>query len=334
MTGRLRGRYGLAGDAEARFVALGAALRRSLLVGLRRAFTTSIAVNSAASRVEEAKALGAEQLAPYEYYYAKEHLQQAQVEAAEASYSDAVNSRRRGRGVREEGDRAHAEGAARAAMTRARSDRVRVRRWRSLAFADAACSQGPALRGRDSRASRRPSTDAEKNGAMTCAPRELAMAKSHLEFATIELDQGQFSSARSAPRDGRAERARGVRDEPRGPVRGARVRRGRSPKPGDTDGDGIPDSRDQCVLEPEDKDGYLDDDGCPDLDNDVDGIPDASDKCPNEPEDLDGFEDDDGCPDPDNDGDGVPDVDDYCPNTPGIAGGDKPGCPRKNRSSS
>jgi hypothetical protein len=51
----------------------------------------AIAVNSASSRVEEAKAVGAEQLAPYEYYYAKEHLEQAQVEAAEASYSDAAN---------------------------------------------------------------------------------------------------------------------------------------------------------------------------------------------------------------------------------------------------
>jgi hypothetical protein len=51
----------------------------------------AIAVNSAASSVEEARAVGAEQLAPYEYYYAKEHLEQAQVEAAEASYSDAAN---------------------------------------------------------------------------------------------------------------------------------------------------------------------------------------------------------------------------------------------------
>src|SRR5580704_15736686 len=51
----------------------------------------TVEVNSAASRVEEARALGADQLAPYEYYFAKEHLQQAQIEAAEASYSDAVN---------------------------------------------------------------------------------------------------------------------------------------------------------------------------------------------------------------------------------------------------
>jgi hypothetical protein len=51
----------------------------------------AIVVNAAASRVEEAKAVGAEQLAPYEYYYAKEHLEQAQIEASEASYSDAAN---------------------------------------------------------------------------------------------------------------------------------------------------------------------------------------------------------------------------------------------------
>jgi hypothetical protein len=51
----------------------------------------AISVNSASSRVEEARAVGAEQLAPYEYYFAKEHLEQAQVEAAEASYGDAAN---------------------------------------------------------------------------------------------------------------------------------------------------------------------------------------------------------------------------------------------------
>jgi 2,4-dienoyl-CoA reductase-like NADH-dependent reductase (Old Yellow Enzyme family) len=50
----------------------------------------AININSAGARLEEAKAVGAEQLAPYEYYYAKEHLQQAQIEATEASYSDAA----------------------------------------------------------------------------------------------------------------------------------------------------------------------------------------------------------------------------------------------------
>jgi len=51
----------------------------------------ALSVNSASSRLEEAKAVGAEQLAPYEYYFAKEHLEQAQIEAAAASYSDAAN---------------------------------------------------------------------------------------------------------------------------------------------------------------------------------------------------------------------------------------------------
>ncbi len=85
---------------------------------------------------------------------------------------------------------------------------------------------------------------------------------------------------------------------------------------GDSDGDGIPDSADICPDEPEDKDGYQDDDGCPDLDNDGDGIIDASDSCPDAPEDKDGYQDDDGCPERDNDSDGIPDVSDRCPNEP------------------
>jgi uncharacterized protein DUF4398 len=51
----------------------------------------AVVANAAASRVEEARAVGAEQLAPFEYYCAREHLEQAQIEASEASYSDAVN---------------------------------------------------------------------------------------------------------------------------------------------------------------------------------------------------------------------------------------------------
>ncbi len=65
----------------------------------------------------------------------------------------------------------------------------------------------------------------------------------------------------------------------------------------DTDGDGIPDFRDECPTDAEDVDGFEDDDGCPDPDNDGDGIVDERDMCPDEPEDLDGFEDGDGCPD-------------------------------------
>jgi outer membrane protein OmpA-like peptidoglycan-associated protein len=104
---------------------------------------------------------------------------------------------------------------------------------------------------------------------------------------------------------------------------------GRAGPVGDRDGDGIPDDRDACPDEPEDHDGFQDQDGCPDPDNDGDGVPDVRDRCPNEPEDHDGFADDDGCPDLDNDGDGVPDASDKCPNTPEPTDGfqDGDGCP-------
>jgi OmpA-OmpF porin, OOP family len=36
----------------------------------------------------------------------------------------------------------------------------------------------------------------ELQGAMRCAPRELAMARSHLEFAKLEREQGSLSRAR------------------------------------------------------------------------------------------------------------------------------------------
>jgi outer membrane protein OmpA-like peptidoglycan-associated protein len=97
----------------------------------------------------------------------------------------------------------------------------------------------------------------------------------------------------------------------------------------DNDNDGIPDSLDKCPNVPEDKDGFQDQDGCPDYDNDNDGIPDSLDKCPNVPEDKDGFQDADGCPDYDNDADGIPDSLDKCPNIPEDIDGfeDADGCP-------
>jgi OOP family OmpA-OmpF porin len=204
----------------------------------------------------------------------------------------------------------------------------RIGGFLAIAVMASGCSQGPALRGRILGLSTTVA-DAEKNGAMTCAPRELAVAKSQLEFATIALDQGHLSKAKDhlTRAEPNAQAAFSMSPADRCTVR--EFVEVEPPKPGDSDGDGIPDSVDQCTLEPEDKDGYLDEDGCPDVDNDGDGIPDSKDQCPNQPEDFDGYKDDDGCPDPDNDGDGVPDVDDYCPNTPGIPGGDKPGCPRK-----
>ena len=133
-------------------------------------------------------------------------------------------------------------------------------------------------------------------------------------------------------------------------------------EPSDDDGDGIVGAADQCPTQPEDKDSFQDDDGCPDPDNDNDGIADTDDKCPDkaetkngiddedgcpetdddgdgligsqdkcptQAEDKDGFQDDDGCPDPDNDNDGVADAQDKCPDKLETMNGfqDDDGCP-------
>ena len=64
----------------------------------------------------------------------------------------------------------------------------------------------------------------------------------------------------------------------------------------DLDRDGVVDARDACRLVPEDRDGFLDSDGCPDPDNDGDTVLDEDDECPTQREDLDQFQDLDGCP--------------------------------------
>ncbi|MBA2538518.1 MAG: OmpA family protein [Deltaproteobacteria bacterium] len=108
---------------------------------------------------------------------------------------------------------------------------------------------------------------------------------------------------------------------------------GYSPDVRDSDGDGVPNSRDKCLLVAEDKDGIEDDDGCPDDDNDGDRRPDDTDKCPTQAEDLDGFEDDDGCPELDNDKDTFADLQDKCPNDAedGKEPAPKDGCPASKR---
>lgn len=63
------------------------------------------------------------------------------------------------------------------------------------------------------------------------------------------------------------------------------------------------------------------------IDDDRDGIPNSRDKCPRVAEDKDGFQDDDGCPEEDNDRDGIADEDDECPDQPEERGGDGDGCP-------
>ncbi|HET9449825.1 MAG TPA: OmpA family protein, partial [Aggregicoccus sp.] len=87
----------------------------------------------------------------------------------------------------------------------------------------------------------------------------------------------------------------------------------------DQDGDGVPDARDRCPAEAEDRDGFKDSDGCPDPDNDGDGVLDGVDACPDVP----GLVEYDGCPD--SDLDDVPDNVDRCPQEPGSP--ENEGCP-------
>jgi hypothetical protein len=51
----------------------------------------AIQMSAASAKLEEARELGAEQYAPYEYWFAVQHIDKAQSEASEADYSDAVN---------------------------------------------------------------------------------------------------------------------------------------------------------------------------------------------------------------------------------------------------
>lgn len=202
--------------------------------------------------------------------------------------------------------------------------------------------------------------------AYRCAPKQLAFAESNVEFGLYELSQGNFVQARShlmlAEENARTADKLSDFDECRDQQVAMVVEKQPTvelePKPDDRDGDGIPDNEDQCPDDPEDFDGFEDEDGCPDLDNDQDGIPDhqdrcpnipgvpendgcpmldtdgdgildINDQCPNEAEDFDGHEDEDGCPDPDNDGDGIADVIDECPSEPETYNGykDEDGCP-------
>jgi len=50
----------------------------------------AIQVTSASAKLEEASELGAELYAPYEYWYALEHIDKAQTEASEGDYGDAI----------------------------------------------------------------------------------------------------------------------------------------------------------------------------------------------------------------------------------------------------
>lgn len=92
--------------------------------------------------------------------------------------------------------------------------------------------------------------------------------------------------------------------------------------PRDSDGDGVPDSRDGCAATP--AGAPVDANGCP-LDADRDGVFDNVDRCGNTP--IGTPVDANGCP-RDTDGDGVLDNADRCASTPMGTPVDANGCPR------
>ncbi|MBL8951136.1 MAG: OmpA family protein [Myxococcaceae bacterium] len=234
---------------------------------------------------------------------------------------------------------------------------------------------------------------ARRSGAMRCAPRELATAEANLDFAQGELAEGTASRGDQHIREAEIAIKKAIalskdcgpkqvtiKDTPvvvkiettdkdgdgildkddKCPNLPGPPENGGCPleAPKDRDGDGILDNVDRCPDTPEDKDGFQDEDGCPEPDNDNDGVMDGADRCPNEPgpienigcpirdrdgdginddkdqcpneaEDKDGFQDDDGCPDLDNDKDGLPDMQDDCPNEAGPA--ELKGCPDRDK---
>jgi outer membrane protein OmpA-like peptidoglycan-associated protein len=152
--------------------------------------------------------------------------------------------------------------------------------------------------------------------AMTCAPRELALAHSHEEFARLEMLQGDPLRAEEHLATARENLA-------------IALEKAEACRPKDSDGDAIMDHMDACPDMPELVNGYKDTDGCPETDQDGDGLFDDEDRCPLEAEDRDAWQDEDGCPDPDNDGDKLLDYQDKCPNEAEDFNGfqDDDGCP-------
>ena len=65
----------------------------------------------------------------------------------------------------------------------------------AMVLLGSACQSGAEL-GRQIDDTARKLREVEAQGAMRCAPRELALARSHLEFAQLERDGGALTRAR------------------------------------------------------------------------------------------------------------------------------------------
>jgi hypothetical protein len=135
----------------------------------------AVRAGKVSSELELAQRAGAAESAPYEYYFAEEHLQKARSEAAESDYGDALalldEAAAYTRRARDRVPAPAAEATALGAPTSSRKVPSEIARLERLALG------------------------AERSGARRCAPRELAIGRSQLEFAAIEDGQGFASKA-------------------------------------------------------------------------------------------------------------------------------------------
>ncbi len=195
-------------------------------------------------------------------------------------------------------------------MTTRRTVRVVV--WSVALLALAACA-GPGIQ-QQVDVVRKDIDKARKSGAYQCAPRELALAEANADFTEAELGEGDFLRAQThielAIENVNAALRNSKDCAPKRVLIKTKV---------DRDGDGILDDVDACPEQPEDKDLFEDEDGCPDPDNDKDNVLDPLDKCPNTP----GPAENEGCPYGDRDQDAVNDHDDECPDQPEDKDGDR-----------
>ncbi|MBI5498278.1 MAG: OmpA family protein [Deltaproteobacteria bacterium] len=213
----------------------------------------------------------------------------------------------------------------------------------ALAVLAAGCLTGPQVKS-ELRSVRVDIEKARASGAIRCSPRELALAEANADFADAELEQGNFMRANEHLSESQDNARRALENSKGcGPKR-VLIKENEPPPPPlppppapveppppvvikiektDQDGDGLTDDIDQCPTEPEDKDGFQDEDGCPEPDNDRDTVLDPEDNCPN----VAGPPKNRGCPVTDRDGDGVPDDSDECPDEPGPK--ERKGCPAR-----
>jgi OOP family OmpA-OmpF porin len=198
----------------------------------------------------------------------------------------------------------------------------------------AGCASGGKLK-RNAEVLTQDAVKARGSGAVRCAPRELALAEANLDFGKAEIDWGNATRAAEHLKVAELNMKKAL-ELSRSCAPAQVTIRDKKPlvaapaiiliEKTDRDGDGVPDLDDRCPDVP----GPVENFGCPvSKDSDGDGIPDDIDRCPLDPEDFDGFQDEDGCPDPDNDGDGIVDKLDACPNTPGPLS--NRGCPVMDR---